>query len=237
MSTTAPTASQRSRRPLVVVGAVLVAILLLVLVDRLFFADSTTPAGTGSGDAATQARTVPPFRAVELAGANNVAIEIGAPRSVVVHADRNLLGRVTTQVSSGTLLVGTTPGNLDARSPMFVVVRVPSLRELTLSGAGNLAVTGIRGPRLTVALPGSGNIHASGSVSRLDVTLSGAGTAMLGPLVARDAAVTLSGNGTVMLTATHRLAAELTGTGTVFYGGGPAHVTQHISGTGTISPG
>lgn len=44
-------------------------------------------------------------------------------------------------------------------------------------------------------------------------------------------------DGTIMLTATHSLAARVSGSGTVLYGGTPPHVTQRITGSGTISPG
>ena len=151
----------------------LIAILLALLVDRIFFPSSSSPSGTGSGVAATQARSVPPFTGVALTGANNVIVQVGARQSVIVHADSNLLTRVTTQVRSGRLVIGTTPGNLSAKSPMFVTVSVPSLDRLRLQGAGNISVTGINSRALTVALPGSGNIDATGTTTKLDVTISG----------------------------------------------------------------
>ena len=226
------------RRVLVALGALLLtAILMMLLVDRIFFHDTSSPAGTGSGVAATQARSLPPFTGLDLAGDTNVVVEVGGKQSVVVHADRNLLRRVTTQVRSGRLVIGTTPGNLAAKSPMFVTVSVPSLDAVRLQGAGNIAVTGIHSRALTVALPGSGNIDVTGTTTKLHVTLSGTGTAMLGGLVARDATAALGGEGTIMLTATHSLTARLSGSGTVTYSGNPPHVTQRITGSGTISPG
>ena len=78
----------------------LAAILGMLLVDRIFYS-SSTPAGTGSGVASTQARSVAPFTGVDLAGSNNVIVRVGARRSVVVHADSNLLSRVTTRRTIG----------------------------------------------------------------------------------------------------------------------------------------
>lgn len=228
------------RSTLIAVGVLLAtAIVLALLVDRIFFPSSSSPAGagTGSGVAATQTRSVPPFTGLELAGANNVTVHVGARQSVVVHGDDNLLGRVTTRVRSGRLVIGTTPGNLSAKSPMFVAVSVPSLDRLTLHGAGNISATGINSSRLTVALPGSGNIHATGTTTKLDVTISGEGTALLRDLSARDAAAVLSGDGSIMLTATHSLTARVSGTGTILYGGNPQHVTQTVTGHGAISAG
>jgi hypothetical protein len=215
----------------------LIAILVALIVDRIFFHSASSPAGAGSGVAATQARSLPPFTGVVLAGGNNVIVNVGASRSVVVHADSNLLGRVTTRVRSGTLVIGTTPGNLNAKSPMLVAVSLPSLDALGLPGAGNISVTGINSSRLSVALPGSGNIHVSGTTTKLDVTLSGEGNALLRQLIARDAKAVLSGAGSITLTATHTLSARVSGSGTILYGGNPARVSQRVTGSGTISAG
>ncbi len=170
---------------------------------------TSAPAGTGSGIAATQTRSLPPFTGVELAGDNNVIVQVGARQSVIVHADSNLLRRVTTRVRSGRLVIGTTPGNLSAKTPMFVTVSVPSLDSLRLQGAGNVSVTGVNSRSLTVALPGSGNIEAAGTTTKLAVTISGEGTALLRQLIARDAKAALSGDGSIMLTATHSLTARV----------------------------
>ena len=226
------------KRAVMALGVLLlVAIPIALLVDRIFFDSSSSPAGTGSGVAARQARSLPPFTGVELAGDNNVTVQVGVRQSVVVHADSNLLTRVTTRVRSGRLVIGTTPGNIGAKSPTFVAVSLPSLDGLRLQGDGNISVTGINSRNLTVALPGSGNIDASGTATKLDVTLAGEGTALLRQLIARDATAALSGEGSIMLTATHSLTARVSGSGTILYGGTPPHLAQRVTGSGSITPG
>jgi hypothetical protein len=220
----------------VLIALLLAGIVVLVLVDRSSYT-SNSQDGTGSGVAATQARSLPPLTGVDLVGANNVVVRVGAPQSVIVHADRNLLGRVTTQVSSGSLVIGNTPGTLNARSPMFVAVSVPSLDALTVQGSGNITVTGINSPSLTVQLPGSGTIHAAGTTARLEVTIAGSGTALLSRLIARDATASIDGSGSIVLTATHSLDASISGSGTILYKGNPAQVTKSVTGSGAISGG
>ncbi|HEY7622591.1 MAG TPA: DUF2807 domain-containing protein [Solirubrobacteraceae bacterium] len=195
--------------------AVGVLLLMTLVIDRIFFDSSSTPAGTGSGVAKTQVRELPPFSAIDLAGANNVIVHVGGKQSVIVHADSNLLGRVTTRVRAGRLVIGTTPGSLNAKTPMFVAVSLPVLDNLKLAGAGNIAATG--------------------TTAKLGVTLSGAGNVLLRELVARDARAVLSGDGTITLTATRSLAATLSGRGTILYGGNPARVTRTVTGSGVIS--
>ena len=218
-------------------GSALVLLGALLLAGVLVARSADRPAGTGSGVAATQARSVRPFTGVDLAGANNVTVRAGARQSVVVHADSNLLGRVTTRVRSGRLVIGTTPGNLSARTPMSVAVSLPALDGLRLIGDGNISVAGIDSRSLTVSLAGTGNIEATGTTTKLDVTISGEGTAMLRGLSARDANAALSGDGSIMLTATRRLTARISGTGTILYGGNPTDIRQSVSGSGTITAG
>jgi Putative auto-transporter adhesin, head GIN domain len=131
----------------------------------------------------------------------------GARQSVVVHADRNVLSHVTTQVRAGKLIIGDV-GSFSAKSPMYVEVSVPSLAALDLSGSGTITVTGIRVSRLTVTLSGSGDIYASGSVARLNVSIDGSGDAQFSGLIARNADAAVGGSGTIFVTATQSLNAK-----------------------------
>ena len=172
-------ASSRSAEPdrtvLLVVflfGAATTALLLLAHFD-VFRGSVTATRGQGSGVAATQQRQLAPFRSVELAGSNNVTIRVGGKQSVLVHADSNLLQRVTTVVHAGRLVIGNTPGSFTSKSPMSVEINMPSLSALRLSGSGNVSATGIKTSSLTMSLPGSGVLHAAGSAMRLTVTVAG----------------------------------------------------------------
>ena len=228
-----------SRAVAVLTVLLLAGIVLLVLVDGSSNTSNTWngQAGTGSGVAATQARSLPPFTAVNVASGDNVVVRVGARQSVIVHADSNLLGRITTQVSSGSMMIENTPGSLSPRSPTFVAVSVPSLDALTVQGSGNISVTGISSPSLTVRVAGSGTIHAAGTTARLDVAIGGSGTALLSRLIARDATASIDGSGSIVLTATHSLDASISGSGTILYTGNPAQVTKSVTGSGTISGG
>lgn len=236
----APPAQRRTadRSGLITVLVVIIA-LLVAVIAALVVSGLQSPPGTqvrGSGVAATQTRALPGFTALNLAGSGNVIVTAGGRQSVVVHADSNLLRNVTTRVASGTLLIGTT-GSFTTASPMSVVVTVPSLTSVRLSGSGTVAITGISTPHLTVTLPGSGIIRASGTVIRLDVTLDGSGEALLTGLMARNVRAIVAGSGQIRLTATSSLYAAITGTGAISYTGNPPHLTTKITGTGAITPG
>jgi hypothetical protein len=190
----------------------------------------------GSGVAASSPRPVPAFTAIELTGSINVVVRVGSPRSVVVRSDDNLLSRITTTVDGGTLAVGT-HGTFSTHAPMSVEVTVPALEAATLSGSGNLAVTGVRAATFRAALEGSGVLRASGAVGHLDAALPGSGEMRLETLAARDVAAILSGSGRLLVLAKRTLDARLTGSGVILYGGDPASVTRSVTGSGVIVPG
>ena len=96
----------------------------------------------GSGVAATQTRTLAPFTAVDLAGASDVTVRVGAKQTVVVQADDNLINHIKTGVQDGVLVVserGTFARNL----PMSVEVTVPNLDRTRLNGSGMISVEGV----------------------------------------------------------------------------------------------
>ena len=225
------------RGQLAVIAAVTAAFILATLAVVLLVrgAGPSSPGIQGSGIAAAQTRTVAGFSRLDLTGSNNVTVVVGAPQSVVVRADSNLISHVTTQVAGGTLVIGDT-GSFTARSPMSVEVSVPSLTTLNLSGDGQISVTGINVPRLAVTVSGSGLLSAAGTATQLDVTLSGDGQAQLFRLPARDVHAVVTGSGLIQVNATTSLDAAVPGTGVIVYSGNPPQVTTSVTGTGAVTP-
>jgi hypothetical protein len=186
----------------------------------------------GSGVSVTDHRDVAPFGGVELAGANTVEIEVGAPLSVAVTGDDNLVDRVTTVVEDGRLVIDNT-GSFTTDANMSVAVSMPAMDTVELGGTGTITVDGIASDDFSAELTGDGTLTASGTVDRLTATVAGTGTLDLHNLVASDATAQLQGTGTIRVHATSTLDATLSGTGTILYRGDPA-VTMHNTGTGTV---
>jgi hypothetical protein len=221
---------------LALVLALAFVLVLAVLVAVLLARGESRGSGLqGSGVAATQSRALPRFSGIDLTGSNSVTVDVGGRQSVVVHADSNLIRHVTTRVVAGTLVIGTT-GSFTTRSPMRVDVSLPALGGVRLSGSGEISLSGIDEPRLTVTLSGSGALYASGSATQLDVNLSGSGLAQLDNLVARDVDAVVAGSGLIRVTATTALTAAVPGTGAIIYGGNP-QVISSVTGTGSVTHG
>jgi hypothetical protein len=234
-----PVPGDHTRRRLVIaVAAVAAAGGAGVVLGAHHGSTGSTAPGTvrGSGVAAVQTRTLPPFAAVDLAGANVVRVVVGGRQSVAVHADDNLLGHVTTAVRNGTLVVDEI-GDFSTRSPMYVDVTMPALDAVSLGGSGVVTADGVGARRLAVRVGGSGRLVAAGTVGRLDARLSGSGDVELQALAARDATAVVSGTGLLRVLATRSLHATVTGTGAVLYGGNPPRLVTAVTGTGAIVPG
>lgn len=228
----------RSKWLPVAILAVLLGALTLTLLGRydvLWSSSSSSPTTEGSGVPARELRHVAAFDRVELAGVNNVVIRVGEQQSLVVRADDNLLDRVTTEVRSGNLVIANTSGNFRTKSPMGVEVGVPTINALTLTGSGNIAVSGIKSEKLKATLLGSGTLTGSGTAARLEVIVGGVGTAQFSRLVAKDVRAEVSGSGSIFATATKRLDASVSGSGAILYGGNPDDVTRSVTGTGAIT--
>jgi len=219
-----------------VLAVVAVLVLAAAVVALLARGGPSSSGVQGSGVAATQSRTLPRFSGLDLAGSNDVTVVAGGPQSVVVHADSNLIRYVTTRVVAGTLVIGTT-GSFTTRTPMGVEVSVPSLAAVKLSGSGAISVTRIEARQLTVTLSGSGVLAASGTATRLDVTVGGSGLAQLSDLIARDVHAVVTGSGLIRVTATASLNAAVPGTGAIIYSGNPPQVTSSVTGTGAVTRG
>lgn len=224
---------QASRSVLLALLTGLVAVLLLVACGG---DDSGAEAKSGSGVAASETREVDSFSSVDLQGFGDVMITIGPEQSVTVETDENLLERVDTTVRGDALEIET-DGRLDTDLGIDVVIVVPKLEAVTLSGAGDFVIDGLSAPSVDVVMNGAGNVEAVGTVERLDVSINGAGNAALSDLVASEVDVSINGAGNAAVQATSSLSASINGAGRVTYSGDPEEVETSTQGVGTISKG
>jgi hypothetical protein len=191
---------------------------------------------TGSGTPAQETRAVPAFAAVELVAANEVNVRVGSKQSVVVLGDDNVLPHVTTEVEDGTLVIGA-DRSFETKTPLTVAVTVPALTAAALSGSGRVTVDGVRAERFEATLLGSGALTVNGTAETLDAELSGTGQLTLYDLVAANVKAVVSGAGQLSVNATSSLDAAVSGAGQIVYTGSPEHVTQDVTGAGTVTPG
>ena len=119
----------------------------------------TGDAVTGSGTLRTESRDVGGFSTIELSGSGNVIIEQDGTESLSIEAEANVLPDLTSDVSSGTLRLGTKEGvDLHPTLPVTYRVTVKDLAGLRLSGSGSVTAAGITTPAISIDISGSGDV-------------------------------------------------------------------------------
>lgn len=197
---------------------------------------STQAGGTvvGSGRIVTETRDVRDFTEVDLSGIGDLVIEQTGTESLTIEAADNVLPLLGSAVSGGVLTLGpVADSHIVDSGPITYRLTVRSMEALTVSGAGEVTASGIDGSALRVSLNGAGDITVDGRVDSQVVDVEGAGEYDGEDLRSSTAEVTVDGAGSAVVQVSDRLAASVSGVGSIEYIGDPA-VTSDVSGVGSI---
>ncbi|MBN8216361.1 MAG: DUF2807 domain-containing protein [Spirochaetes bacterium] len=175
----------------------------------------------GNGNVVREVRSVSGMTALENAGAMEVTVQVGPEDSCTLEMEENLLGYIETTVVSGTLVIRTRTGSsLASTLPMRATVTMKKLTIATLTGSGNLDLTGIASNELCLILAGSGSLTSRGGGSAVSASLTGSGNLLASGFSATTVTGDLSGSGTLTLSGrANTLRATLTGSGNLEAGG------------------
>jgi hypothetical protein len=189
---------------------------------------------TGSGQTATENRTVGAFSKIEVSGAATLDVEIGNITTLAVATDDNVLPLIETKVEGDTLHIRPVK---NYRSTLGVKVKIttPALEGVTTSGACDISARGLEAKAFALDISGAGNAHLAGKTAVFAVHLSGAGNIEAADLAAENVEVEISGAGHAVVCATASLDASVSGVGAVRYTGHPAEVKKNVSGFGSIT--
>ncbi len=167
----------------------------------------------GSGDSQTETYAFDSFDKVNIGSTfeSTITIQSGEP-SVEITMDDNFFEHVDVDVSNGELRIRMDAGNYDHNVDPRVVITMPSLVELDLSGATETELSGLdedefdveisgassltfegSADKLTIDSSGSSNIEADGSAKEIRLNISGASDVDLDDVTADTADVDLSG--------------------------------------------
>ncbi len=203
----------------------------------------------GSGNPATEPRTVTAFSKLEVAGGVHVTFTTG-PRSVSITADDNLIRHVETVVRDGTLIVRLTHPVLDTSG---ITARISNdvLEGLGLSGGSSFTgpVTATENLDLaasggsTAEISGAPSSHVSanasggseltlvgGSAKRLSLNASGGSKILSHGFAAEDGIVDVSGGSSICVLCTKSISGNASGGSTITLSGNPAITNVESSG-------
>ncbi len=190
--------------------------------------------GRAAGDV-SETRNVAGFDRIRVEGAFTTVVRVGGNGTrVVVTGSQDTVGRVTTEVNGGTLLVGMrSGGNFFSQSPKLEI-SLPRLRSFANAGTGSANITGLSGGRIEIRNDGAASIVASGRASREDISLAGTGKIDATAVDAHDVTVDNDGVGSVSVRASGSLTMNVNGVGSIRYAGNPSKVQSQVNGVGSI---
>lgn len=236
----------------------IIAIILLVLswLGNTVFGQDGIWFGRGSGTLTTEDRTVSDFTKIELNGSGTVNITQGDTEALTIEAEDNVIDRIESRVSNGTLHLG-------MKSPWYFFwlwptrdityeLTVQDLNALSISGSGTINSDSLTTDQFSVTVSGSGKAKMKMHVQELEVDISGSGEFDLSGtavsqlvdingsgkydaknLLSKSAEFSVSGSGQGIVNVSDELQISISGSGKVEYIGSPK-ISQEISGSGKI---
>jgi hypothetical protein len=211
----------------------------------------------GNGNVITSNRSEGNFDGVKTAGSFDLYITQGDGYSVRIEAEENLMKYITTTVEGGELKVRVKRGvNLRPKKDMKVFVTAPRFKELGIAGSGNIIaetalksdermeysiagsgdirVSEVDAPKITIRISGSGNAAIGGNTRDAVYRIAGSGDIKCRELKTENTEVHIAGGGNVWAFCSQNLDVHIAGSGDVRYAGNPVNVKQKIAGSGNL---
>lgn len=207
-------------------------ILLIVAVGVMV--GCSRPGIKGDGVLKTESRPISGFSALEATGGYKIEWSKGKP-ALTISTDQNLLPLIKTTVSGQTLQIDWEENLVPTRG-IKIVLSSASLADVKLNGGISLTARQLSGSDLKLESNGASDISVDGSVTNLEVNLSGASRLNAKSLPTRNATLSLTGASFGDVTVTETLDASIAGAGVLTYSGNPKSVEKHVSGAGSIRP-
>ena len=186
----------------------------------------------GNGRIITDQRTVSDFSEIEASGAFRIEWRSGAP-ALSITTDENLLPYIDNRVIDNRLRLRSLE-HLRPTHHINVVVSSPTRSAAKLSGATDLKVPALTGPKFAIESSGAADVTLDGAVNELFVITTGASDLRAKSLQARSVQISTTGAASAQVNPTETLRVAITGAGDVTYFGNPPTIEKHITGAGSI---
>lgn len=191
---------------------------------------------TGSGQAATDNRSVAGFHGVSLSIPGRLEIVQGEGEKLSITADDNVLPLIETAVERGELRIRFRERsflNVRTKTPIRMTLTARALDAIAVAGSGDVQAPALNARDLKVAIAGSGDVTLGGKAQGLSVHIAGSGDVKAGRLEAQSAQVHIAGSGDATVWARDTLKVSVSGSGDVRYYGDPS-VQHSVAGSGSV---
>lgn len=151
---------------------------------------------------------------IELSGPVNLTLRQGPTASLEVRGEQRLLANIDTNTDGGILHIGPRGILLRHRTPIEVLVTLPQLEALAVSGSGTHTASGFAGDHLDLTLDGSGDMRFNGRYQEIVTAVRGSGDLELTGGNSERVQANVEGSGNLTLVgATRSMTAGLHGSG------------------------
>lgn len=193
------------------------------------------------------------FEGISLSADYSVFLRKSEVDSIVIEAESNLVPKIITEIRNNRLELRTEDNLcLNPRKPIIVRVFSNHIKDIDISGSGNVESDTLIADQFKLTISGSGSVKAPLWVRKIQTTIAGSGNAELWGK-ANDAEFSISGSGNIesfgldmdscrtsisgsgnnYVFVRKALNASVSGSGSVYYKGNP-DVQMHVSGSGTV---
>ena len=231
-----------------------VALLAAVFCTLAATAQQPVTVTIGNGISTREVREIAAFNKISVFGPFEVRLVSGNAGKIVVEAEKNLTGLVSTEVEGNVLTIKPQDGKLFKSSKdNKIIIKVPfeTINEIAFKGSGTVSskkqvqndlvikLEGSGSIDLNVAsnvteaiLLGSGNITIGGKTQTFKCKVVGPGVVKAQELQAAVVDVSISGSGNAEVHSNEAIKGRISGSGNVAYTGSPRDRDLKRTGTG-----
>lgn len=199
------------------------------------------------------------FSMINLMVGANVIINQGKTQKIVVTAPSKVIKKIDTRIVASQWNIQYTSKKIKLNSPIDIVITVPSLKGVTISGSGNIKIDDFEDVKLlNISIPGNGdillgkfsnceriNIDISGygsiktsnvieNIKNLSIKITGSGTCDCFNIHSLNADAQITGLGKINIFASETLDAQISGSGEILYRGNAKLGKIKVSGIGEV---
>jgi hypothetical protein len=159
--------------------------------------------------------------------------QAAGPAKLVITGPKDELDHI--ELSDGRLKLDDDDDDFDGR--IGVVMTAPDVRHFAIDGDNSLAIHGYDQDDLSVDVSGHGTVNAKGRTRALSLDISGDGAVDMSGLAAQSAQTDISGSGRASIAPSDQANLDISGSGEIDLLTRPARVNSDVSGSGRIVEG
>ena len=161
-----------------------------------------------------------------------IEVTVGESFSVMLKGSEKWLGKMTTRVKKGALVIGHKDGKkimTSFGSNNVIIITMPEFTALEVNGAVDATISGVDSENLEFNLNGAGNISVTGACGALIVELNGAGNFEGADLKCENVKIAINGAGNVEVYGSKTADLDINGVGNIELYGQPKEIKKDKS--------